>query len=163
MPWGRHPKQTFNRICRGIVRPIISKTFFFTTISFTLHFSVPWPKAYTILWDDTISNITNIYKYTEVFLIKLLPGPLMAEKNGINEAPRMKSVSTLMSLHVQEPNHQERSSKSINSCTTKSAPYVTSCTWNMKSVAAKVSTHVPRRVHSIATRMSLHAHEPSRA
>jgi hypothetical protein len=40
----------------------------------------------------------------------------------------------------------------LNSCTTKSAQqintYVTSCTWTMRSVAAKTSTHVARRVRN---------------
>ena len=62
--------------------------------------------------------------------------------------------------HFTYMNHQERSSKGIKPCAKKSAQrsntYVTSCTWNMKSVAAQVSTHVPRRVHSVATHMSLY-------
>ena len=50
-----------------------------------------------------VSNITNIYTYTDVSLIKPSPGPLIAETREIDESPRMKSVSTLMSLHIQEP------------------------------------------------------------
>ena len=41
--------------------------------------------------------------------------------------------------------------------------YVTSCTWTTWSVAANVSTRVPRRMHSVATRMTLLVHKPSRA
>ena len=72
---------------------------------------------------QTLPTYTHIITYVS---LKPSPGPLIAETREIDETPRMKSVSTLMSLHVHEIRRAYRksiegSSKSINSCTTKSA------------------------------------------
>ena len=45
----------------------------------------------------------------------------------------------------------------------RSNTYVISCAWTMRSIAAEVSTQVPRRARSVATLVSVHVHEPSRA
>jgi hypothetical protein len=136
MPWGRRPKHTFNGICTGLCAP--SSLFFFdNNFLHPLFFSSEAKNLYRyhiVRWYN-VSNITNIYTYTDVSLIKPSPGPLIAETREIDESPRMKSVSTLMSLHVHEIRRAYR--KSIEG-------------------SSKVSTHVPRRVHSVATHMSLH-------
>ena len=50
--------------------------------------------------------------------------------------------------------------KHINSCATKSAQHFNRMSLHVHEPSASMSTHVPRRVHSISTCMSLPVHEP---
>ena len=74
--------------------------------------------------------------------------------------------------HFMYMNHEKRSSKSINSCTTKSAqrsnPHVSSLTWNIKNVRSRTfSSPLPtpsstQAMASVATGMSLHEEQAPR-
>ena len=138
---------TFNGICRGFCTP--SSPIFLTTISFSPFF-FPWPTAGT----------SSCRRCSFAIYIDMLGWTTMgwAGHRHVSLHGHTWSLCTMFTAYRFSAFQQIDSV--LNSCTTKSAQqintYVTSCTWTVRSIAAKLSTDVPEECTAYQqTRMSL--------
>ena len=150
MPWGRGPKHTFQWYLQGILRPIIFKTFFWEELLLSSTFKFRGQQLEQVLVDIVLSPYILICLAEQLWVGQAIDACLHKATNGAF-APRPHLINLL------------RSSNSTLSSLLLSSHFASelrAIVFDLFNSWGNMSTHVPGKVHSVSTGMSLHVHQP---